>query len=314
MKWDRLRNLVRRIKIPGFLVPKRFSRAMEIRLMNANITFSAMEWMGMFSAMGFILLLIGTLVSSLFAGLALFITCIACMVMLPVVQADKRRAKIEKPLPDALHHMSVAIRTGLVVESVIKEIADGNYGVLSDEFSRISIEMKKGRPLKEALLAFSKRSGSKEVGRAMRLVIEGIESGGPISEVLDEVSDDLRAVKMIQRERKTATSQQASFLAMASLMAAPFVMGVVAALPTIMTGMAGEGMFSARLMRQVQGVVTALSYYVFAQAFSGGLLMGVIMYGDFKKGLKYGIPMGMAAYVIFLGVLKVMPSMAMMMG
>lgn len=314
MKKDKLLNLIRRIRIPRFLVPKRFLGSMEIALAKANITFSAVEWIGMFSALGFILLLIGTFVSSLFAGLALFITCIACMIMLPIVQADKRRAKIEKPLPDALHHMSVAIRTGLVVESVIKEIADGNYGALSDEFSRISIEMKKGRPLKEALLAFSKRSGSKEVGRAMRLVIEGIESGGPISEVLDEVSDDLRAVRMIQRERKTATSQQASFLAMACLMAGPFVMGVVAALPTIMTGMAGEGMFSRVLMQEIQGVVTALSYYVFAQAFSGGLLMGVIMYGDFKKGVKYGIPMGMVAYVIFLAIKKVMPGMVMIMG
>jgi len=36
-------------------------------------------------------------------------------------------------------------------------------------------------------------------------------------------------------------------------------------------------------------------------------MMGVTMYGDFKKGFKYTIPMGIFAYVVFILIQKVMP-------
>ena len=170
--------------------------------------------------------------------------------------------------------------------------------------------MRRGRPLKDALLAFSRRTGSKQIERAMHLLLEGIESGGPISDVLEEVSEDIRAVRMIQRERKSLTSQQVSFLAMASLMAGPFVMGVVGALPTIMTqAMAGTAEAQQFPLREISSIMTALSFYVFAQAVSGGIMMGVVMYGDFKRGFKFALPMGIIAYLVFYGVRKLMPKM-----
>ncbi|MFQ5887382.1 MAG: hypothetical protein ACE5HY_01660, partial [Candidatus Hydrothermarchaeales archaeon] len=136
---------------------------------------------------------------------------------------------------------------------------------------------------------------------------------GPIADILDEISDDMRAVRTIQRERKSSTSQQTSFLGMASLLAGPFVMGVVAALPAIMVKVAGEGQFPPELLAEINNVVTALTFYVFAQAFAGGLMIGVVMYGDMKKGIKYSIPMGIIGVVIFMVVKLIMPSITTMM-
>jgi flagellar protein FlaJ len=137
-----------------------------------------------------------------------------------------------------------------------------------------------------------------------------VESGGPISEVLDEVSEDMRAVRMVQRERKTATSQQVSFLAMASLMAGPFVMGVVASLPDIMVqSTAGIGVGLSLPIDEVNTVVNALSFYVVAQACSAAIMMGVVMYGDFKKGFKFMIPMGAAAFIVYNLIKFIMPGM-----
>jgi flagellar protein FlaJ len=310
MAENRIAQLIRKIKIPQFLVPTRVMRQMEFLLASANITFSAVEWMGIFSALGFLLFLVGTLIFSPLVGVGFFGASMLLMFILPRLQADKRRGQIEASLPDALHHMSVAIRTGLVLESVIQEVAEAEYGALSEEFSRVVMEMRRGRPLKDALLAFSKRTNSKEIERAMRLLLEGVESGGPISEVLDEVSEDMRAVRMVQRERKTSTSQQISFLAMASLMAGPFVMGVVASLPEIMVGAtAGMGAEAGMPLEEINIVITALSFYVVAQACSAAIMMGVVMYGDFKKGFKFTIPMGIAAYIVFSLIKIMMPGM-----
>ncbi len=301
-------GIIRRISIPRFLVPKKVLQDMEVLLGKARIAFSATEWMGIFTVAGIMLLILGSLLSSPLVGAGLFIASQAAMVMFPRIQADKRRTSVEATLPDALHHMSVSIRSGLVLESVIKEISEADYGPLSEEFAQMVVEMRRGRSLKEAMLAFSSRVGSKQVGRAMRLLLEGVEFGGPISDVLDEVSDDMRAVRMIQRERKTMTSQQISFLAMASLMAGPFVMGVVAALPTIMANMAADVGGAEELpLEEVGKVVAALSFYVFAQAASAGLMIAVVMYGDIKKGIKFMLPLGIVAYIVYTAIKFIMP-------
>ncbi|RMF91352.1 MAG: hypothetical protein D6733_01325 [Methanobacteriota archaeon] len=294
-----------RIAIPRRLIPKKILRRFEISLAQAGMPFSGAEWITIWLVITLVLFGLATAIFNVFIGLAGAIVGIAAMYILPVMRADKRRSMIEEVLPDALHHMAVAVRTGLVLESVIQEVSEAEYGPLSEEFGRVTLEIRRGRPLKEALLAFGRRTRSKDIQRIMRLILEGVEAGGPIADVLEEVSENMRAIKMIQRERKSATSQQISFLAMASLFAGPFVMGVVGGLPDVMTQVAGE--FADFPITEIKAIVGALSFYVFAQAVAAGLMMGVTMYGDFKKGFKFMIPMGVFATVVFMAVRKVMP-------
>ena len=294
-----------RITLPTRLIPKKMLRNTEIALNNAGMPFSGIEWISIWVFVCAILFVLAALIFNVFIGLAVLIVGIALMMGIPIMRADKRKSSIEDALPDALHHMAVAVRTGLVLESVIQEIAEAEYGPLSEEFARITLEIRKGRPLKEALIAFARRTRSKDIQRIMRLILEGVEAGGPIADVLEEVSENMRAIKMIRRERKSATAQQISFLAMASLFAGPFVMGVVGGLPNVMASVAGD--MSELPLDEIRGVVGALTFYVFAQAAAAGIMMGVTMYGDFKKGFKYTIPMGIFAYVVFILIQKVMP-------
>lgn len=305
---QRLKEILKKFRVPSFLVPKRLLPKIELLLTSANITFSAREWIGIFIVLAIFLFVIGSILISLFIGIALFVFSFLLMYIIPKVQADKRRSKIEEALPDALHQMAVSIRSGLVLESVINEIAEAEYGPLSEEFTRVIVEIRKGRSLKEALLSFAKRSGSPEIKRATTLLLEGIEAGGSVPEVLDEVADDIRAIRAVQRERKALTGQQISFLAMASLMAAPFVMGIVASLPTIMAGVGG-GIVTKSMMRQINMITQGLTFYVVGQACSSSIMMAVIMFGSPKKGIKFMIPMGLAAYAIFFMVKKFIPGM-----
>jgi flagellar protein FlaJ len=155
------------------------------------------------------------------------------------------------------------------------------------------------------------RSGSKDIVRAINLLLEGMESGGPISDVLDEVSEDMKSTKEVKQDRKTFTSQQISFLAMASLIAGPFVMGVVGALPQVMeAAMAGAGDAAQGQvdMGEIYQVVDALTVYVILQAVASAIMMGVIMFGEFKSGFKFMIPMAIVAYIVYSVVKYIMPS------
>jgi Flp pilus assembly protein TadB len=300
---------IKRIKIPKKLMPDKFLKQTDAALARAKISFSAQEWASVFSLVGFVLFVLLTLIFNPLYGIVGFGVAIVLMIMIPRMKAEKRKGQVEDSLPDALHHMSVAIKTGLVLESVIAEIGGADYGPLSEEFAQVVLEIKRGRTLRDAFLNFAIRSGSKDIIRAVNLLLEGMESGGPISDVLEEVSEDMRATKEVKQERKTFTSQQISFLAMASLMAGPFVMGVVGALPKIMeAAMAQSGGAQALDMGEIYKVVDALTFYVVAQAVSSAVMMGVIMFGEFKSGLKYAIPMGIVAYVVYSVVKYIMPS------
>jgi len=296
-----------RFTLPQNAIPKKMLIEMEVELANSAMPFSAIEWFSIWVYVGILLFALLTVVVNVFIGLASIIVIAVILFGIPKMRTGKRRSDIENVMADALHHMAVSVRTGLVLESVIQEIANADYGALSEEFSRVILEIRKGRPLKDALQAFGRRTGSKTLQRVMSLVIEGIEAGGPIADVLDEVSDNMRAIKMIQRERKTSTSQQTSFLAMASLIAGPFVMGVVGALPEVMSAVAG-GMSDIPL-GELAAVRTALTFYVFAQAAAAGLMIGVVMYGDIKKGFKFTIPLGVAALLVFFIVEKIVPKL-----
>jgi flagellar protein FlaJ len=105
------------------------------------------------------------------------------------------------------------------------------------------------------------------------------------------------------------TAQQISFLALASLVAAPFVMGVVAALPSVMAGAAGGIEGTALPLEELQSIINILSFYVVAQAVSASVMMGVVMYGNFRKGLKFTVPMGLAAYLVFTFVKTFIPGL-----
>jgi len=309
-----LKDIIKKITIPERLLPEKMLKQLDASLLQAGVAFSAREWITVWVIVGLLLFVVALALKKIIIAIALFAVCLFMVSFYPKNKISKKRADVELKLPDALHQMSVTMRSGMVLEGVIQEISEGDYGALSEEFGRVTVEMKRGRPLKDAFLAFAKRTGSVDIARAMTLIIEGVDSGGPIADVLEEVSQDMRSIKIIRKERKTATSQQASFVGMAALMAGPFVMGVVAALPDIMVGMADPGQFEPELLEEIGGVITALSYYVFAQAMAGGLMLGVIMYGDMKKGAKYGIIMGSLAYVVFSVVRRIMPGMMKMMG
>ncbi len=296
---DRILRAARSLGVPEALVPKRVMERLDRSLTRAKIAFTPKEWIGIFSVAGLGLFVLGAILHSLTAGVALYLAAQTAMVFIPKVIADKRRKAVVTVLPDVLHHMSVSMRTGLVLEAVIQEIAEADYGPLSEEFQQVIFELRKGMPTREALLSFSMRMESKDVERAIRLLLEGVESGGPIADVLDEVSEDIRAVRLIQRERRSMTAQQVSFLALASLVAAPFVIGVVAILPQIMVSATGEVEAAALPIEELDAIVRLLSYYVIGQAVSTSVMMGVVMYGDVKRGLKFALPMAAVAFAVF---------------
>ncbi len=222
------------------------------------------------------------------------VTFIMLLFALPRYLAQARASELEKVLPDALRQMSSTLRAGVSIDSSLEDVAKSNYGELSKEFERVVSEVRRGRTLESALLALARRSGSPLYDRAFRLIVEGIERGAALANVLDAVSGDIKEVHTIQRERKSATTQQVMFLFAVALFAAPFIIGLTVGVGNIKVG--GGGASSTGLPPEMTTIALA---YCGIQAFTCGLAVGVVRYGKVSKGIGFSVIFVIVAIIVF---------------
>lgn len=282
--------------------PEKFLSKLERKLESTNIVLAAEEYVGIC-----ILIVIGSCVGlsllNLIIALPLFPLLIFVSILLvfgisvfgiPYYLAQRRAAELERVLPDALRQMASTLRAGVGIDAAMKDIVKSKYGALSTEFERAVVEIRRGRSLYGALLALARRSNSPLYERGFHLIVEGVERGAAIANVLDAVSTDIREVHAIQRERRATTMQQVLFLMVAALFAAPFIIGLTVTIGVGFAGIEGRAALPAEI-----GTIAAA--YVAIQAFICAMAAGVIRYGQMRKGFMFTVPFMVLAVCVFYG-------------
>jgi len=277
------------------LLPARMLEGLDRRLLTTGILLSAEEYAGLC----FLLSLGGGVLASLLS-LSFFPSLLPLLLPLTVVGiflvgilavpsylTQRRAARLERELPDALRQMASTLRAGLSLDAAMEEVARSGYGTLSAEFERALAEVRRGRPMVEALWALSLRSGSPLCERAFGLLIEGMEKGVALADVLQAVARDISEVHALQRERRAATTQQVLFLVAVSLFASPFILGL-----SVSIGAKGG-------MGMPEGMDLIALGYTLIQASLCSLAVGIVRYGKVSKGLSFLLPFAVASALVF---------------
>ena len=209
-----------------------------------------------------------------------------------IVQQEKRAQEIEKTAPDFLRQLSSMLQVGLSFENAMEDMSQYGEGPLYDEMRRTIIEIRMGRNFDEAWTAMSKRLKSKELERIFGIILDGRKSGSSISNVLLDLSDDLRDLLAIKRERKSSVMMSVMFLLISAVIATPFAIGMVGVYSEFMQsyGMESEIILTAPLAGEI---------YLIIHSILVGFIISIIMYGDVKKGIKFSLPLAAAAFGIF---------------
>jgi len=209
-----------------------------------------------------------------------------------VVQQEKRAQEIEKTAPDFLRQLSSMLQVGLSFENAMEDMSQYGNGPLYDEMRRTIIEIRMGRNFDEAWRAMSKRLKSKELERIFAIILDGRKSGSSISTVLLDVSDDLRDLMALKRERKSAVMMSVMFLIISAIIATPFAIGMVGVYSEFMLnyGMDSEIILTAPIAGEIYLIIHSLLV---------GFIISIIMYGDIKKGFKFSLPLLAASFGIF---------------
>ena len=209
-----------------------------------------------------------------------------------VYQQEKRAQEIEKTAPDFLRQLSSMLQTGLSFENAMEDMSQYGEGPLYDEMRRTIIEIRMGRNFDDAWRAMSKRLKSKELERVFGIILDGRKSGSSISKVLADVSDDLRDLMALKRERKSSVMMSVMFLLISAVIATPFAIGMVSVYSSFMQG---YGMESEIIL----AAPIAGELYLIIHSVLVAFIISIIMYGDVKKGIKFTLPLACSSFGIF---------------
>ena len=209
-----------------------------------------------------------------------------------VIQQERRAQEIEKSAPDFLRQLSSMLQVGLSFENAMEDMSQYGEGPMYDEMRRAIIEIRMGRNFDDAWRAMAKRLKSKELERVFGIILDARKSGSSIAGVISDVADDLRDLLALKRERKSAVMMSVMFLLIAAVIATPFSIGMVSVYSGFMQsyGMESQIILTAPLAGEI---------YLIIHSVIVAFIIGIIMYGDVKKGIKFSLPLATASFAIF---------------
>jgi tight adherence protein C len=142
----------------------------------------------------------------------IFITVLACFAagyILPdfilSTRVTARREKIQLALPDALDLLVVCVEAGLGLDQGILKTSEElrvTHPDICDELSLVNLELRAGKPRKEALKNLADRTGVEDMNGLVSMLIQTDKFGTSIAQSLRVHSDALRTKRRQRAEER----------------------------------------------------------------------------------------------------------------
>ena len=251
----------------------------------------------------FLTTILGLKLLAILLGFSSAIAALALIHLSFIMVADSRGREIEEVLPDCLQLISANIRAGMTVDKAIWLSARKEFGILEEEIRKVGAKTFGGKPIKFALREMTTSIKSDILDRTVKLIIEGMESGGELARLMDETSNNIRSQQTLRKEIRSNVMMYSLFITFAAVLGTPFLFAIslyfiemtskmwaVQSMPAVSTG----------FFKMTGPQVSVNELFLFSIAaimlttFFGSLIIGLIQYGQEKRGLKY-VPLFMGA-------------------
>ncbi|RLI87785.1 MAG: hypothetical protein DRO76_01870, partial [Candidatus Altiarchaeales archaeon] len=134
---------------------------------------------------------------------------------------DRRTSSVEKVLPDVLTMISQNMIAGMTTYNALWVAARPEFGPLAVEIQTVARETLSGESFENALIGMSDRIKSYKLSRSVKLMVQGMRSGGELPTVLQEIANDIRTEQNLFRRMRSETTSQTMFILFALLIGAP---------------------------------------------------------------------------------------------
>jgi tight adherence protein C len=157
-----------------------------------------------------ILFITGQIVS--FTSQNLFLSLVGCLAagfILPdfilSTRVSARQEKIQLALPDALDLLVVCVEAGLGLDQAILKTSEElrvTHPEICEELSLVNLELRAGKPRREALKNLAERTGVEDVNGLVSMLVQTDRFGTSIAQSLRVHSDALRTRRRQRAEEK----------------------------------------------------------------------------------------------------------------
>jgi len=233
------------------------------------------------------------------SGLSSFLLFEVFMHSLLLVISDKIANFTDEILPDVLRLISANIRSGLTPDQALLLSARPEFGPLEKQIINSAKLSFSGKPIEEAIQTISTNINSRAIKRSIELLVEGMASGGSLTNLLDGLSDDIRQTKILKKEVQACVMMYAIFIFFAAGIGAPLLYGISSFLVEMMKNIGGsinvqQSFTGGMKLMSFQNINISINFLILyslsaigVTSLFGGILMGLIQEGTEKAGLKY---------------------------
>jgi flagellar protein FlaJ len=198
--------------------------------------------------------------------------------------------------------MADTLKAGDTYESALREVANSDYGRLSEEMGLALRRLEEGENLETALSGFAERVDSRTVRRTILIVLDSIRTGASLSDILDEISDDVRDFQRLKDDRKSNTTMQFLFLVAAGGIISPMIFGEINAVMGSLANITLQTMTEAQKAAAAQAsgfMVLMVQFYLIIEVMGSGVMMSIIREGKLNKSVIYIPVLLLIAFVMY---------------
>ena len=245
---------------------------------------------------------VGMMMVIIWVGIFLFVLFLIWLLLYIMIDLKifKRSKDIEEVLPDFFQLTAANISGGMPIDKALWSAVRPRFGVLAKEIEIVAKETLTGEELSFALNKFAEKYDSMLLKRSINLLIEGIEAGGEIGELLNKISLNIKDTQLMKQEMSANVTNYVIFISFSSIVAAPVLLALAGTLVSVITGVLSEiqipqGVSNINLTISSVGI-SSLDFHIFAiacltvTAVFTSMIIAIIKKGDVKAGAKY-LPM-----------------------
>ena len=233
--------------------------------------------------------------TGIFAGL--FVIAWVVLYVFLDIKVFKRTQQVEEVLPDFLQLASANISAGMPVERALWFAVRPRFGILAKEIEDVAKSTISGEDLKTALQRFASKYDSKTLKRSISLLIEGMESGGEMADLLNKIALNIQESRILKQEMSANVMTYAIFIGFASIAAAPVLFGLSGQLLVIIQSIMGQvgqgGASSGTLSISLAGDAVSKSDFrvfslttLFLTSMFSAFIISTIRKGNVKEGAR----------------------------
>jgi len=184
------------------------------------------------------------------------------------------------------------MRAGMTPYNALWAASRPEFGPLALELQIVAQDTLAGVSLEDALLNVTKRVKSAKLDRCIRLMVQGMRSGGELPSVLQEIADGIRSEQNLKKRMAAETTSQVLFIVFALVIGAPMLFAASHQFVTIFSqtfssiGLS-EGTSRGGSLIQLEGFAIEPGFFslyaicvLIVSSFFGSLIINVMKNGE----------------------------------